>query len=119
MMNQKQNDFVARRTTEEVKSLFTLFNGHAGWCQNAIKKLEELLVKKPSKRREIEQLKHQIREKELKLAFDPQYGGEVKELPIERKFADKLEEGLGKNKTLPELLRDSINKISLQVGTEI
>ena len=83
------------------------------WCQNAIKKLEELLVKKPSKRREIEQLKHQIREKELKLAFDPQYGGEVKELPIERKFADKLEEGLGKNKTLPELLRDSINKISL------
>jgi hypothetical protein len=62
------------------------------WCQNAIKKLEELLIRKPSKIKEITQLKHQIREKEIKLAFDPTYGAEVKELPVERQMIDKLEE---------------------------
>jgi hypothetical protein len=64
------------------------------WCQAAIVKLEALLDKKPSKIKEINNLKRQIREKELKLAFDPTYGAEVKELPVERQMVDKLEESL-------------------------
>jgi hypothetical protein len=66
------------------------------WCQDAVKKLEDMLVRKPSKAKEINTLKRQIREKELKLAFDPFYGGEVKDLPIERQMIDKLEESFAR-----------------------
>lgn len=62
------------------------------WCEKAIAKLEQLLVKKPSKAHEINDLKRQIRQKQVTLAFDPSYGGEVKELPAERKMMDRLEE---------------------------
>jgi hypothetical protein len=79
------------------------------WCQNAIKKLEELLVKRPSKIKEINTLKRQIREKELKLAFDPMYGAEMRELPAERQMIDRLEE----TENIPSFgdLRNLINKL--------
>jgi wobble nucleotide-excising tRNase len=42
-----------------------------GWMQNKISELEKKLVNRPSTIKEINNLKHQIREHEVKLAFDP------------------------------------------------
>jgi len=69
-----KNESEKRRVSENIQRA----EDSLRWLENKINALEKLLVKKPSKIKEIKQLQHQMRELELKLAFDPTYGAEIK-----------------------------------------
>lgn len=58
------------------------------WLEDKIAELEKLLEKKPSKIKEIKTLQHQMRERELHLAFDPWYGAEIKQ--VSESYAARL-----------------------------